>query len=136
MQTLAKNNYTAEEVKAVLHGPVQQWSFRYDLLTNQNILKKRLTNMLAASVANNALAEIKRTARFTLVDDGSIDFLTDRIKPWVRLKMTKAVSLGTWSELTQVYTWSAYIKYSWAALSKKQWVTLAGTPNGITWGGM
>ena len=89
MQALARNGYTAEEVKAVLHGPVQQWSFRYDLLTNQNKLKKRLTNVLAASVANNALAEIKRTARFSLVDDGSIDFLNDRIKPWVRLNMEK-----------------------------------------------
>ena len=97
MQSLARNGHTAEEVKAVLHGPVQQWSFRYDLLTNQNKLKKRLTNVLAASVANNALAEIKRTARFTLVDDGSIDFLKDRIKPWVRLKMPD----GGWAEWPQ-----------------------------------
>ena len=96
MQSIERGDYSREEVIEALHAASRTLDFKYDLLTNQNILKKRLTNVLSASVANNALAEIKRTAKFTLVEDGSINFLTDRIKPWVRLKVTKVVLLDTW----------------------------------------
>jgi hypothetical protein len=58
------------------------------LLSSTNAYKSALTNVISGSVANNALAQIKRTARFTIRDDGIINFLSDRIKPYAQLLMT------------------------------------------------
>ena len=97
MQTLARNGYTAAEVIQALHSAKRHIAFKYDWLDNTNKLKGQLTNVLAASVANNAFADIKRTANFTIRDDDTINFLTDRIRPWVRLKMPD----GGWAEWPQ-----------------------------------
>ncbi|MGM0882587.1 MAG: hypothetical protein ACQEXQ_16290 [Bacillota bacterium] len=85
MQSLAKSGYSAEQVKAALHASNRKIAFRYELLDSQNRIKASLTNVISGSVSNNALADIKRTARFSLREDGSINFLSDRIKPFVRL---------------------------------------------------
>ncbi|WP_342025719.1 hypothetical protein AADC60_24470 [Cytobacillus pseudoceanisediminis] len=89
MQSLARNDYSEKEVKDVLHskrGP-RKLRFRFDLLNKDNQYIRTLNNVLAGEVAMNSLAEIKRTARFSLKDDGSIDFLNDRIQPFVEVKM-------------------------------------------------
>lgn len=94
MQSLSRNGYTADAVKKALHAPNRVIAFRYDLLDSSNRLKRRLDNVLAASVSYDSTAEIKRTARFTVKDDGTINYLSDRIQPWVRLKMPD----GGWVE--------------------------------------
>lgn len=93
MQSLAIGGCTAEQVKAALHAASRHMAFRYELLDSQNKFKKHLDSVLSGHVSNNALADIKRTARFSLKDDGSINFLSDRIKPYARLKMS-----GGWVE--------------------------------------
>ncbi len=97
MQSLAVSGYTEAQVITALHASNRQIAFRYDLLTSANVFKKALTTVTAASVANNSLAEIKRTAKFSLRDDATINYLSDRIKPWVRIKMTD----GGWAEFPQ-----------------------------------
>ncbi len=92
MQSLERDGYASDEVKKALHSSNRTIKFSYDLLNNQNQLISTLYNVLSASVANNALADIKRIARFTLRDDDTINFLSDRIKPWAHLKMP----LGGW----------------------------------------
>jgi len=87
MQSLARNGYTAEEVRKALHSPSQTRAFKYELLDKENKVLGQLDNILAASVANNTLAQIKRTGRFQLIDTGEINFLNERIRPWVRVKM-------------------------------------------------
>lgn len=87
----------AAQVRAMLHGPNATFAFRYELLDNTNKLKKRLGNILGASVYYTALADIKRTAKFEMEQDVDINFLTDRIKPYVRLKMSD----GNWIEWPQ-----------------------------------
>lgn len=87
MQPIANNGYTAEEVLAALRAPTRTWSFRYELLDSDNKLIEELSNVLSASVEQNALAEIKRTAKFRIKAEGNIDYLSDRIKPYVRLGM-------------------------------------------------
>lgn len=91
MQGLTKysNGYKEEEVLAALQfrRGSRRLTFRYDLLDSTNAWKGNLTNVLDASVSLNNLADIKRTAKFRVTDDGSINFLSDRIKPWVRLDM-------------------------------------------------
>jgi hypothetical protein len=90
MIPLARGGYTDQEIKDVLHGKrgARQIQFRYDLLDKNDVKKKELTNVLGGGVSFAALNEIKRTARFSLVDDGSIDFLSDRIQPFIELKMS------------------------------------------------
>jgi hypothetical protein len=97
MQALAVNGYTEAQVIAALHSPNRQIAFRYDLLDSSNKFKKALTTVTAASIANNSETVIKRTAKFTLRDDTAINYLSDRIKPWVRIKMTD----GGWAEFPQ-----------------------------------
>lgn len=87
MLSLERNGYTADQVRAALHAPRRRLSFRYELLDKLGAHKADLTNVLGGSVEYNSLAEIKRTARFTLRDDGQINFLADRIKPYARLHM-------------------------------------------------
>lgn len=87
MQSLAQSGYTAPEVDSVLHGPAVTWNFRYDLLDLNNKFKANLNKIKSCTVKNNAEADIKRTANFSLTDDGTINFLQDRIKPYARLKM-------------------------------------------------
>lgn len=106
MLSLARNGYTADQVKKALHTG-RTLSFRYDLLDNQNQLKKRLDNVLDASISYNSLAESKRTGKFTIRDDGSINFLSDRIKPWAMLKMPPTVTasdkVATFSRASVAY---------------------------------
>lgn len=56
--------------------------FRYDLLNQDEILKGSI-DVLSGSVNLNSLAQIKRTARFTVKENicRDIDFLNDRIRP-------------------------------------------------------
>lgn len=82
MQALARNGLTAAEVDAALHSSKREIHFRYDLLTSGNVFKRALTEVEAASIAVNTFAEIRRTARFSLQDLGTINFLTERIKPY------------------------------------------------------
>jgi len=93
MQSLAvptafnPNDHTADEVLAALRGRSgnRRWKFRYELLDTSNSKTADLTNILGCSVEQNWLADIKRKASFELTDDGGINFLADRIRPYVRL---------------------------------------------------
>lgn len=60
-------------------------SFRYELLDANNVHKGWLDEVMKALVANNSLADIKRTARITMLDNPDIDWLADRVKPFVTL---------------------------------------------------
>lgn len=93
MQSLAANGYTVDQVKSILHASNRRIAFRYELLDNNNQFKKNLDNVISANVSNDAAAVIKRTARFSLYDDGSVNYLSDRIKPYARLWLT-----GGWVE--------------------------------------
>jgi hypothetical protein len=83
----------------MLHGKSspRKISFRYDLLDKSEVFKKALTTVADCSVAHSALADIKRTARFSIRDDGDIDFLNDRIQPFVRLQMPGG-GFAEWSQ--------------------------------------
>ena len=90
MQTLDRNGYTAAQVRAALHAPNCRISFRYELLNATNQFKAPLKTVTDASVSLNTESEIKRTARFTLLDDGSVNFVSDRIKPYARVGIGSA----------------------------------------------
>lgn len=87
MQQLAQNGYTDQDVRTALQKPVREWSFRYELLDVDNTKLRELNNVTSCSIDYNSLADIKRTAKFLIDDKEDIDFLSNRIKPYIRLKM-------------------------------------------------
>lgn len=100
MQDLAVSGYTSAAVKDMLHmrSVERHESFRYDLLDKTNAFKMDGTALMkTARVGNNALADIKRTARFTMFDSSEVDWESDRVKPYVRLQMPD----GNWVEWAQ-----------------------------------
>ena len=87
MRPLAVGGYTTSEVRAALHRGSRSWRFRYELLDVNGRPKRELTNVLSTTISNDATAKVKRTARFDIVDDGEIDFLSERIKAYAGLVM-------------------------------------------------
>lgn len=90
MQSLTRfTDYAASKVLQALRGDKARrvWRFRYELLTNDNVRIRDLDNVVGGSVSHDYLAEVKRTAKFTIVDDGRINFLRDRIRPWAGIRM-------------------------------------------------
>lgn len=83
------NAHTEDEILDALRARsgARRLSFRYELLDSTNIKLRDLDNVLGGSVANNSLADIKRTAKFAIRDGALIDYLSNRIKPWVRLHL-------------------------------------------------
>lgn len=93
MKDLAQKGFSSDQVKAALLSS-RTLNFRYDRYSKNNIYIGVLDGVLSASVDHAAFADIKRTAKFTIKDDASIDWLNDRIKPYMLLKM----STGAWLE--------------------------------------
>lgn len=94
MQSVSQNGYSQAEVMDALRGKdgTRFLSFRYELLNNDHTVASELDNVLSGSVAYNSLADIKRTAKFTVVEDlaNPINYLTHRIKPYVRVDLPSA----------------------------------------------
>lgn len=87
---LARKGFTHDAVKVVLHSPNRQIDFRYELLDKENRKIRDLSNVTGANINQSMLAQIKRTAQFDIIEDGQpIDYLNDRIKPYMRLWMPK-----------------------------------------------
>jgi hypothetical protein len=82
--------HTKDTILAALRGlsGSRRFSFRYRLLEPSGaVVEEDLDNVLGGSVSQNWLADIKRTATFTMLERGGIDFLSDRIQPVVRLHL-------------------------------------------------
>lgn len=91
--------YGDDAVSAALRGASGSRiiDFRYDRYSPSGKYLGPLTGVISCSIAYDSLADIKRTAKFSVLDDGSINYLSDRIKPWVRLLMPD----GGWVEWPQ-----------------------------------
>lgn len=87
MQSLAVGGFTPEEVKAALTASSREVRFRYEHLSVDNEHIGWLDGILSASIRNNALARIKRTARFQTRRIPEMDWLRDRIRPWIEFKI-------------------------------------------------
>jgi hypothetical protein len=71
MQELARDGYSSEEIRDMLHGKYgsRVVKFRYDLLDRQERKKGELLRVRSGEVSMNAFNTIKRTAKFTLEDE-------------------------------------------------------------------
>lgn len=95
MLPLQSGIYTASQVDSALHSENREIHFKYNLLDNTNTFKKVLSTVISGHVENNCLATIKRMATFVMLDDTSVNFLSDRIQPWICLKITQ-IKGSTW----------------------------------------
>jgi hypothetical protein len=95
MKNLAIGGYAEADVLAVLRGKYgrRELKFRYELLSSAGTVKKTLGNVEAGSIRHDSEAQIKRTARFDIVEDGSIIYLSDRIKPYIQFRMLDGIWL-------------------------------------------
>ncbi len=85
MIDLSQSGFTTQEILNALHHAKRKIDFRFELLDASLNYKKDLTNITNGSVDHNSESAIKRTCKLTMVDkDADIDFLSDRIKPYVR----------------------------------------------------
>lgn len=94
MLSLERDGFTKEQVKLALHSPNRRTDFRFELLDKDGKKKKELQTVLGGSVEHQTFATIKRTAKFAIKDDPDIDYLSDRIKPYVRLYVPEGKVLG------------------------------------------
>lgn len=84
------NNHRTRDVNEALTGKVgaRTWSFRYELLDKNHNRILDLDEVISCSVEHQYLADIKRQARFTIRDEGRINYLSDRIRPFARLYLS------------------------------------------------
>lgn len=85
-------SYTSIQVDAALRmvgGVPRTMYFRYNLLDQNNNFKKQLTTVVDGSgtISYDYTQQIKRTGTFTIQDDSSINFLSDRMQPFALLRM-------------------------------------------------
>lgn len=83
------NGFTEAQVLSALLAETgsRNFSFRYELLSSGNVKISDLDNIKSGKIEQNWLAEIKRKASFNMTSTGQIDFLSNRIKPWIRLNL-------------------------------------------------
>jgi hypothetical protein len=93
MLSLANYPYSRQEIIDALHGKYgnRQIRFRYDLLDKNDNKIKELDSVIDGEVSMASLSSIKRTARFKIKDKGDINWLTDRIQPFMELKMPEKI---------------------------------------------
>lgn len=96
------NQHSTDEVLAALRGVAgsRYFTFRYDLLSSSNVKIDALDSVISCTIDQNWLADVKRTARFKLRDTGAVDFLQDRIQPWIRLHLPP-YGVNDWVEWPQ-----------------------------------
>lgn len=108
MQNLdPSGQYSDAEVKAALSGANghRNWSFRYSRLDKSNNFIEDIDYVQTCTINNDFLADIKRTAKFNILDTGSLNYLSDRIQPHVRLTMPPDVGYGDYLSSLQPAVW-------------------------------
>lgn len=72
-----------EDIIKVLQSSNRKISFRYELLNKNDELQGTLSTIKGCRVAYSSLGQLKSSANITMKEDSSINYLTDRIKPYV-----------------------------------------------------
>lgn len=81
--------YTTAEVESTLKATLGSRSFvyKFELLDMNNVLLSEVDFVASCEVSNNFLADIKRKATFLIKDGIGVNYLSDRIKPYIGIKM-------------------------------------------------
>lgn len=81
-------SYSPAQVTAALIASSRVMYYRYKLLDlNMNFKKWLMGVVTSASITMDTTQQVMRTANITLLEDGSINYLSDRIQPFAFLQM-------------------------------------------------
>lgn len=96
------NSHTEAEILDALQGRhgSRRFGFRYELLDSAGTIIGDLTNVLGGKIDQNWLADIKRKATFKMREVGGINYLSDRIRPYVRVGVSP-YGTNDWVEYPQ-----------------------------------
>lgn len=86
MKLLAQQGYTTDQVLDALSSN-RTISFRYDRLDKNGDILGPFPGVMSAVLDHSAFADIKRTGQFQIKEDTAVNYLTDRIKPYMRLRI-------------------------------------------------
>ncbi len=121
MKDFSTGEFGHKEIYDALHGRngTRQIKFRYDLIRDGVSIGS--LPVTKASVQYNKENSIRRTARFSLREDTHINWLTDRIKPYMLIRMPDGIRqyskrLETWEDLSE-YTWEGIGEFLWGDFS-------------------
>lgn len=93
------SSYTWAELISALHSSERHIRFRYELL-DKNLARKRwMDTVLTCEISYSEERGVKRMATIEVVDDGRIIWGSDRIRPWVYLRMPDGKFAG-WAQGT------------------------------------
>ena len=128
MKDLSRAGFSHQEVMAALtaESGTRQVRFHYDLIREGATVCQ--LPVLQGSVRCRKEDSIRRTARFTMADDPRINWLTDRIRPVMMVRMADAMSEGgaalrSWSDLGN-FMWKD-VNYTWGELASGTATTAA-----------
>lgn len=110
-----------DEARNALHakGGSRQVKYRYDLIRKGIVIGA--LPVISASISNGLEQQIKRTARFEIAEDSRINWLTDRIRPVMLVRLAD----GTKTVKKTVSSWASLREFTWADLSGYTWDYLA-----------
>jgi hypothetical protein len=99
MMQIGQKGYSDTQVLAILkgHSGSRRICFRYDLLDKEENKIGELDCIESGEVSFNAQNDIKRTAKFHMRDRGEVDWLNDRIQPFILVGLPD----GDWLEFPQ-----------------------------------
>lgn len=84
MYSLAQNGYTWDEVRGLL-SQSRTVSYGFDLLDKNDMTIGEIHSP-DCKIYNNTEANIQRSASLTMIEDKDIDFTSDRLRPYMKLK--------------------------------------------------
>lgn len=121
MKDFSTGEFTHDEIYDALHGKsgTRQIKFRYDLIRDGVSIGH--LPVISASVLYNKENSVRRTARFTMREDERVNWLTDRIKPYMLIRMPDGIRqeskpVETWGDLA-AYTWEGASVFLWGDFS-------------------
>ena len=85
MLPLNRDGLTVEETIELLHSNNRIERFRYRLLDKDENEKAWIDTVKTGRVSYSALAKIKRSALFTMLEDSRVDYLNDRMQPFMEI---------------------------------------------------
>lgn len=89
MQKIEQGIYTRQQIidtVHVKHGSIEM-HFGYDLLDKTEKKIGTLDTVESGDISMSSLNDIKKTGKFHVMDKGDVDWLNDRIQPFISLKM-------------------------------------------------
>lgn len=79
MKDISRNGYTSQEIwdALTMTTGIRTVNYRFDLLNEKDQKKGELNKVLTASISMDSLADLKRTAKFSLVTEKETEIVKE-----------------------------------------------------------